>query len=170
MLNLDDDEIGTIKLFVQQAQADQVTALISDNLSSFDEPDIEFVKKTSKAGIEIDVACIEVQDVYSASLFDPYTFLVDAKIPAIIIITNDGGKEVLMCTAKSYNPSEFQISAIDTVSWFGVCNAAERLADEAQDLEGFKKAFAEYRDSFTVDFGLLINQETQMAVDTALQP
>lgn len=170
MLDFDDDQIGSIKVFVQQAQADQVAALISENLSSFDETDIEFLKKTSKAGIEIDVACIDVDEVYSASLFDTYSFLVDAKIPAIIIITNEGGKEVLMCTPKSYNPSLFQINAIDTVSWFGVCNAAERLADEAQDLEGFKKAFAEYRDSFTVDFGLLINQETEKAVDTALQP
>lgn len=170
MLNFDEDQIGTIKVFVQQAQADQVAAMISEHLNPSDEPDIEFLKKTSKAGIEVDVACVEAAEVYSVSFFDTYSFLVDAKIPAIIMITHDAGKEVLMCTTKSHSPSEFQIIAIDTASWLGVCNAAERMAEEAQDLEGFKKAFAEYRDSFSVDFGLLINQEPQHVVDTALQP
>lgn len=161
MLCLDEDKIGRIKVVVAQEYASQVVELIKEHIDPSDEPHTEFLKKISKSGIELDVARIEVDEVYDPLFHSTYDFLVDAKIPAIILIACDSHKDIITCLPAVTGSGLFAITTMDTVTSVGVFNAAERLADEAEDLESFKKLFAAYRDSFSVDYGLLINQAKQ---------
>ena len=161
MLCLDEDKIGTIKVVVAQEHASQVVELIKEHIDPSDEPHTDLLKEVSKSGIELDVARIEVNEVYDPLFHSTYDFLVDARIPAIILITCDSDKAIITCLPSVTGSDVLAITTMKTISTVGVFNAAERLADEAQDLEGFKRLFAAYRDSFSVDYGLLINQAKQ---------